>query len=134
MTKGWKSESARHSLASKGIKTSKKTKPLFRLQRAKILINEAEKELKEYKKTGKYKNYSQATEKSWLAYKQYISEKAGKNIVKSQLIKKESKNRKLTDSYNEALALHTLSFGADVLLPADYIKPKIMKIKKVIVN
>ena len=134
MVKGWKQESARHSLARKGIKTGTKSKPSFRLQRAKILINEAEKELKKYKKTGKYKNYNQATEKSWLAYKQYMSEKAGKNIVKSQLIKKEAKNRKLMESYNEALALHTLSFGADVLLSADYIKPKIMKIKKVIVN
>ncbi len=139
--KGWDKESLRHSFAKKFGKAPpyRKRIPIklaiskITIQsRAEQLIDESEEELNEYEKTGKYTNYAQATEKAWQAYKQYLSARTEKIMVKSQIIKQESKKLGLMEHYSTAQNLHLLSFGGDALIEATYLRPLIQDIKKLI--
>lgn len=133
MTKGWKRESARHSLARKGIKT-KQTTTAFKgerkefttlsNERAKELIQEARKQLNLYEKTNTYCSFSQANEKGWLAFKQKLSSIAGRNLVKSGQIKEFiRRNPKYYNIFKSAVAMHNQSLPAgDILPPAEIIE------------
>ena len=140
MTKGWKLESARHSLARKGIKTKQltiskqdKRKEFSRIvnERAIELIQEAEKQFEKYEKTQTYSSFVQTNEKAWMAFKHKISSIAGVALVKANQIRAfTKKNPKYYNTYKSAIAMHTFSFSGDILPPPEVIKPYLNDIKR----
>ena len=150
--KGWDKESARHSMAKKfgkappyrkkkivaSLKTippkdKKKELTILSNERAIKLIQEARKQLEIHKRTNTYTGFVQANEKGWLAFKQKLSSKAGRSLVKSGQIKDfVRRNPEYYTVFKSAVMLHNQSLGGDILPPAEAIEPYLKDVERFI--